>query len=392
MEPLTESVPVFDVPDTVAAIQAVASRYRALVDPKVVAVTGSSGKTETKNLIASVLSKRFRVHATPGNLNNHIGLPLTLFGMEGGEEVLVTEMGANHKREIARLAEIAEPEIGVITNIGPSHLEFFDTLGGVAAAKAELVEALPASGNAVLPADDTFFEFLKGKTEAAVVSFGFADDADWRIEGIENRNGGGYRFTVGGLDMELGLYGKHHLLNVAAAAAVGSLLAIEPGDIATAVAETRAAEKRGVLYDLGGILIMDDSYNSNPASLAAAIDAFMEIALEGRRWLVLGDMLELGAQSGELHMEAGIKCGRCGVDGLFTLGEATVELSRSAATQRKAPPHITHFIDAGNLSAHLNTLLEPGDAVLVKGSRGMEMERVIEALEVIRGADRRRMD
>lgn len=392
VESLTGSVPVFDVPDTLAALQAAASRYRTRVSPKVVAVTGSSGKTETKNLIASILSKRFRVHATPGNMNNHIGLPLTLLGMEGSEDVLITEMGANHKREIAHLSGIASPEIGVITNVGPSHLEFFGTLGGVAAAKAELIEALPPDGTAVLPADDPFFEFLKGRTKAKVVSFGITDGADWRVEHVEKRDEGGYRFTLGGQDMVLGLYGRHHLLNAAAATAVASLLDVSIGEIAAVIAEAKPVDKRGVLYSLDGIIIMDDSYNSNPASLAAAVDAFMEINIHGRCWLVLGDMLELGEQSEELHSGAGITCGRAGVDGIFTLGEKTVELSRTAAVQRKAPPHITHFIDADNLAAHLNTLLEPGDGVLIKGSRGMQMERVIEALEGIRGVEKRRVE
>ncbi len=385
-------VPVLDCPDPLEGLQAIAAAYREMVDPKVVAVTGSTGKTETKEMIASVVSTRFAVHATPGNLNNHIGLPLTLLGMEGGEEMLVAEMGANHRNEIKRLTEIARPEIGVITNIGPGHLEFFGSLKGVAAAKSELIQALPAGGTAVLPADDEFLDYLRGRTEAAVVTFGFSADADYRIHDEERRGGAGYRFRVGAVETRIDLYGRHHLLNAAAAVAVGSVLGLSTDEISPAIRGYRAIDGRGVVFDVNGIIIVDDSYNSNPASLKAALDAFMEMPIEGKRYIVLGDMLELGERSMELHREAGVYCGKAGVDGIFTLGRETVELNRAAAEQRKAAPDISHFIDAETLARYLNDFLEEGDGVLVKGSRGMQMENVIAVIERLRGTTRRRMD
>ena len=385
-------LPVFDVRDTLAALQALAAAYRERVSPRVVAVTGSTGKTGTKDFITSILSRRMKVHATPGNLNNHIGLPLTILGMEGSEEVCITEMGANHRKEIARLCEIARPEIGAVTNIGPVHLEHFGTLRGVAAAKAELVEALPSSGAAILPADDEFVDYLKERSAARSVTFGYSEGADRRITDVSRRDGIGYRFRVGDCVIEVPRHGRHHIANAAAAAVVASIMGVPNADIAAGIAAARTGEGRGVLFDLGGILIVDDSYNSNPLSLRAAVDAFLELPVTGRRWLILGDMLELGAQSGELHRESGVYCGRAKVDGIFTIGTETVELSRSAADERRSPEHITHFLDVETLASYLGELLAPGDAVLLKGSRGMHMEKVLGALETARGVAKRRVD
>ncbi len=386
------SVPVFAVRDTLAGLQAIASAYRALVNPRVIAVTGSTGKTGTKDFITSVLSRRFNVYATPGNLNNHIGLPLTILGMEGSEDICVTEMGANHRREIARLCEIARPEIGAVTNIGPVHLEFFGSPKGVAAAKAELVESLPPTGTAVLPADDEFVDYLRGRAKARVVTFGYSEAADRRITGVERREGPGYRFLAGGIPIEVPRYGAHHILNAAAAAAVCSIAGATPDEIASGVAASPVEPGRGIPYDVGGILFVDDSYNANPASLRAGLEAFMEMPVAGKRWLVLGDMLELGASSAELHREAGIVVGRSKVDGILTVGAETVELSRAAAEQRKSPDRITHFLDTQTLAAYLNERLAPGDAVFLKGSHAMHIEKVLEAIETARGVAKRRAD
>ena len=389
---LAGSLPIFDVPDTLKGLQVIAAAYRALVNPRVIAITGSTGKTGTKEYLAAIIARRFRVRATPGNLNNHIGLPLTILGMEGNEEICVTEMGANHRKEIKTLADIAKPETGVVTNVGPAHLEFFGSLKGVAAAKAELLEALPPAGLAVLPADDEFVDFLRERTKARTLTFGFSERADRRITGLERRDAGGYRLRVAEIPLEVPRHGKHHVLNAAAAAVVGSELGIPPDEIASAVLEARVNPGRGELFDLGGILFVDDSYNSNPASLRAAVEAFMELPAAGRRWLVLGDMLELGGLSEELHREAGVFCGRAKVDGIFTVGIETVELNRAAAGERRSPEHITHFLDVNSLVRYLNELVAPGDAVLVKGSRKMHMEHVLDVIEKLRGVARRGVD
>ncbi len=383
---------VFDVPDTLVGLQTLAAAWREQVNPRVVAITGSAGKTGTKDLAAAILARRYAVHATPGNLNNHIGLPLTLLGMESGAEICVTEMGANHRKEIQALCEIAKPLIGIVTNVGPAHLEHFGTLKGVAVAKAELVEALPADGTAVLPADDEFAAFLAGRTKARTITVGFSAGADRRITGLERIEGGGYRFRVGEIELATGRYGAHHVRNAASAAVVGTIAGVPAEEIAAAVAEARPGEGRGAAYDIDGVIFVDESYNANPASVRAAVDAFMEMPGDGRRWLVLGDMFELGSLSGELHRETGTYCGRAKSDGILTIGKDSAELSRAAAEQRKSPELITHFLDVETLASHLATLLRPGDLVLVKGSRGMRMERIIDAVERSRGVSRRRID
>ncbi|MBN1884978.1 MAG: UDP-N-acetylmuramoyl-tripeptide--D-alanyl-D-alanine ligase [Candidatus Krumholzibacteriota bacterium] len=375
---------VFAVPDPLAGLQALAAAWRNEVDPVTVGITGTNGKTNTKELVAAVLRTRHRVHATPGNLNNHIGLPLTLLGMESGAEVLVAEMGASHAGEIRALAAIACPSTGVVTNIGPGHLAFFETLDGVAAAKAELLEALPADGTAVIPADDEFRLFLAGRSPAPVLSFGFAADADVRVEAAE-RTGSGYRCLIGGTAVEIPRFGRHHLLNAAAALAVGRVLGVDGEAAARALADAPPPPGRGGISRIGGVTIVDETYNANPASLRAAVEAFMELPVEGKRWLVLGDMLELGGESAVLHAESGVFCGKAGVDGLVTIGSETIEISRAAALQRKAPPAISHFLDPVSLAAYLAERTGPGDALLVKGSRGSRMELVIEALRRLAG-------
>jgi len=388
----TEGVFVFDVKDTLTALQLIASAYRETINPRVIAVTGSTGKTTTKELVASVLSTKYRVHATPGNLNNHIGLPLTVLGMEEDDEVLVTEMGANHRNEIKTLCKIARPTYGAITNIGPVHLEFFGNLKGVARAKAELVESLPESGKAILPADSEFFEFLEGRSKAPVLSFGYSEGSSYRISTVERVGDKGYRFKISDSELVIGFRGKHNILNAAVAYVVGKVFDLSDEDISEGLEKAVQPDSRGGTFELDGIKIIDDTYNSNPSSLKAAVEMLMEMPVEGKRWLVLGDMLELGSESKKLHEEAGVMCGRAGVDGLVTIGEDTVELNRAAAAQRKAPRRISHFLDPKKLAGFLNDLIKPGDCILVKGSRGMRMEQVIEELEVLRGTERKRVD
>ncbi|MBN1163617.1 MAG: UDP-N-acetylmuramoyl-tripeptide--D-alanyl-D-alanine ligase, partial [Candidatus Krumholzibacteriota bacterium] len=219
-ERLNGSAVIFAVPDTLKGLQRLASSWREEVGPRVIGITGSTGKTGTKEIANLVFSKVYRTHATAGNYNNHIGLPLTLLSMERDTEICLAEMGANHRKEIDTLCRIARPSMGVITNIGPAHLEYFGDLKGVARAKAELIESLEEGDTAILPADDEFIEFLRDRTRARIKTFGLGEKADYRIEDIENRQeGGGYRFRIAGTAMEMTVYGRHHILNGAAAAA-----------------------------------------------------------------------------------------------------------------------------------------------------------------------------
>ncbi len=385
-------IPLFKTHDTVKALQDLAKAHRAAIDPRCIAVTGTVGKTETKELAASMLRGGWKVHSTPGNYNNHVGLPLTILGMENGTAVLIAEMGANHKGEINLLCEIAMPDIGIVTNIGPGHLEYFGSLKGVASAKSELPQSLTRDGTAVLPADDDFFEFLAERTKGKVVSFGFSEEADWHPEEIVIDEDGCSRFSLRGVGMKLRSPGRYHILNVTAAAAAASLLGASLSQIAEAVESFRAVERRGREYEVAGIKFVNDSYNSNPMSLEASIEAFTAMKVTGKRWLVLGDMLELGSESARLHREAGKVCGKAGVYGLMTIGDETVELNREAAVQSKAPKEISHFMDMETLSKYINDMLEEGDAVLVKGSRNMGMWRLIDSIEELRGTERKRVD
>ncbi|MCD6379606.1 UDP-N-acetylmuramoyl-tripeptide--D-alanyl-D-alanine ligase, partial [bacterium] len=255
-------VPIFEVDDTVEALQKIASLYKDRIGVKSVGITGSVGKTETKEMLASILSLKYRVHATPGNYNNQIGLPLTILGMDEDTEILVTEMGASHKGDIELLAGIAKLDVGIITNIGPGHLEYFGSIKGVAEAKSEILKSLSEEKVAILPADDYFFDYLKGKAKSDVVSFGFSEEADWNPEEIEKLSGGGYSFVLGGQDMQINRFGKYHILNVAAAAAAASCLDVPISDIADAVWGFRAIERRGRIYNVDGIFFVNDSYNS----------------------------------------------------------------------------------------------------------------------------------
>jgi len=384
-------VPVFIVDDTLKALQRLATEYRKKISPGVIAITGSTGKTTTKEFVFSVLSTRYKVHATPGNLNNHIGLPLTILQMVGNEELLVTEMGASSRNEIKRLCEIAAPRVGAITNIAEAHLEFFETLKGVARAKAELVESLPGDGTAVLPADSEFFDYLKKKSTAPVISFGYVETSDYRVSSVEVVEGG-CRFKVNGTQLEIPFPGRHNILNAAVAFVVGKLFKLSDEEIVRGIKSAKQVKGRGELIEIDGITIIDDTYNSNPASLKAAVEMLMDMEVGGARWVVLGDMLELGEGSKSLHQEAGVLCGKAGIDGLLTIGDETVELSRTAATQRKAPPVISHFLDPMKLASFLNEHIKPGDCVLVKGSRGMKMEVIIDELKSLRSNQREKVE
>jgi len=384
-------IPVFAVDDTLKALQKLATEYRANSAARCVGITGTVGKTETKELITAMLSERYRVHSTRGNYNNHIGVPLTILSMEKDTEVIVVEMGANHEREIELLASIARPEIGVITNVGPGHLEYFGSLEGVVRAKSELLRVLPSNGRAILPADSKFLEILSGSTEAGIETFGFSEEADWRVEIAGCRDTGGYSFELKGVAMETAIPGRYHLLNIAASAAAASCVGADTREIAAAVRKFRPVDRRGITYRIDDITFVNDSYNSNPLSLKSSIEGFMEMPAGGRRWLVLGDMLELGEFSEELHRQLGEFCGRVGVYGLVTMGEQTVYISREAAGGSKAPEKISHFVNIDKLSIFLNSLLERGDAVLVKGSRNMGMWKVIDKIEELRETTRERV-
>lgn len=378
------SVPRLVVADTLKALGQIARHARMLRRQPVLAVTGSNGKTTTKELIAAALSTRGEVHKTEGNLNNLIGLPLTLLRWPESSWACVVEMGMNARHEIERLAEIAAPQVGIITVVGAAHLEGLGTIESVARAKGELFERMPADGVAVVNDDDPLIKSICEPLAGArrKVRFGRAPGVDVRL--VEHRvsaAGIALRFDVAGtvIDTELPLPGVHNAMNAAGAAAVAWVAGIAPHDIAAGLSRVKVPGSRlRVLRDVGpGVGVLDDTYNANPQSMIASFETLRGLA-SGRRVAVLGDMFELGEASDGLHREVGEAAAASGIAWLLALGPcapATAQGARSRGAEAKA----YESMDA--LVADLDAGLQRGDWVVVKGSRGMQMERVVKHLQ-----------
>jgi UDP-N-acetylmuramoyl-tripeptide--D-alanyl-D-alanine ligase len=372
--------PVVLVEDTTAALQRLAAFHRDRLALPVVAITGSMGKTTTKELAALVLARRYRVLKAAGSFNNQWGLPLTLLTLEPTHEAAVLELGMNAFGEIAALARLARPSVGVVTAIAPAHLAGVGTLEGVQKAKGELVEAIPLDGVVVLNADDPLVLALARAARGRVVTYGQAAAADVRLGAVTVAPDGlAFTLTAGGAraDVRLPLAGRHNAWNATAAAVVGTALGVPLEAAAAALAG--AAPVRGRLHwrSAGGVRILDDTYNANPASLRAALDA-LAARPGGRIWVVFGDMLELGPAGDTAHAEAGRWIAAAGAAGLATTGVAarrTGEAARDAGC-----PDVAAGETPEAAAAHVAARVAPGDRVLVKGSRGMRMERAAEAL------------
>ncbi|MBI3456014.1 MAG: UDP-N-acetylmuramoyl-tripeptide--D-alanyl-D-alanine ligase [Candidatus Rokubacteria bacterium] len=386
---LPAHIPVVLVDDTTLALQRLAAFHRRRLAIPVVAVTGSNGKTATKELAAAVLGQRFRVLKAVGSFNNQWGLPLTLLRLERTHEAAVLELGMSAFGEIAALAQIAQPSVGVVTAIAPAHLEGVGSIEGVQKAKGELVHAIPPDGLVVLNADDALVLALAREARGHVVTYGQAASADVRL-GEVSPVAGGLRFTITTGDataaVHLPLAGRHNAWNAAAAVAVG--VALEVSLAAAAAALAHAAPLKGRLHwrEAGGVRILDDTYNANPASLRAALDALGEGGVGGRAWVVFGDMLELGAASEAAHEEAGRWVAALPVAGLATAGSAA-RLTAGAAAAAGCPD-VAAFDTPEETAAHVAARVAAGDRVLVKGSRAMRMERAIETLLARLGGER----
>ncbi len=376
---LDVALPQLVVEDPRAALAALAADYRSRLHIPVVAVTGSNGKTTVKEMIGAILRETGSVLVTQGNLNNELGVPLTLLRIDADHAAAVVEMGANHPGEISRLSRMAMPTAALITNAGPAHLEGFGSVEGVAHAKGEIFEGLVAGGTAVINADDPYADLwrrLAGRGRR-ILSFGLGPDADVRAEAVTVQPDASSAFTLvtpqGSVPVTLPLPGRHNVLNAAAAAAAALAAGARPAAVRCALAGVRGAPRRlQVRAGRGGARILDDTYNANPGSLAAALDTLQ--ALPGVHWLALGDMGELGPGAAALHAEVGRRARAAGVERLYAVGE----LSRGAARAFGAGAQV--FADADALAAALGEALRPGVTVLVKGSRFMAMERVVEAL------------
>ena len=339
---------------------------------------GSAGKTTTKEAIAHVLGMRFRVLKSEGNFNNHFGLPLMLLKLEPEYDVAVIEMGMSHAGEIRALAKIAQPEIGVVTNVAPVHLEFFDSMAGIARAKYELVESLPANGMAVLNADDEYVSQFGRDFKGKVVMYGMQAAADVRAENVQSKGTEGSEFDVviGSVreHATLPLVGEHNVLNALAAVAVGLERGLKPAEAVGALATLAPADKRGQVLQVGNITVINDCYNSNPKALDAMVDALAAMKAK-RRIVVAGEMLELGPAGEEMHRQAGEHIAEKKIDvlvGVRGLAQAMVEGARKAGTRAEfvATPE-----EAGEWLARET---RDGDVVLLKASRGVKLEKALE--------------
>lgn len=390
------SVPVVQVDDVLAALGEAARTWRNRVNPLVLAVTGSCGKTTVKEMLTRCLQHRYPlVHATRGNLNNHIGLPLTLLSMPDHCQVLVVELGMSGAGEIAYLARLARPQIGIITNVMPAHLEAFDGVAAIADAKGELFEALPENGLAILPAGQPYTERLRQKTGTAkVLSFGAEGAADIFSTAVTNDPNGEtianefvihWRAEQDHMHTRLAHHGEHLRMNALAVAAAARAAGVASDQIAKGLdLFAPPAGRGGVRLSPQGWQVVDDSYNANPGSVKAALYALPEPKPSGRRVAVLGDMLELGKESEQLHAELLQAVVECGVSLLFTAGPLMQALHQAAQEQTgpgTGPPlQAWHHPDPAQWLGHIAPHLRPEDVVLVKGSRGMKMERIVEDL------------
>jgi len=366
------------VDDTLVALQTLATAVRKIWGKTAIGITGSMGKTTTKDAMAHLLSAKYRVHRTKGNFNNHFGLPLGLLTLEPEYDIAVVEMGMSHAGEIASLARIALPNQAVVTNVAPVHLENFDSLAGIARAKYELIEALPHGATAVLNGDDEYVRQFGRDFKGKVVMFGLNVSADVRAENIEARGAEGTRFDLVVHEVrqavESPLLGKHNVLNVLAAAAVALEQGITPSEIAVALPSFHPADKRGQVVQVGNSTVLYDCYNSSPKALMAAVDTL--VALPARRRIaVAGEMLELGSSSEELHRDCGRYMATKKIDfllGVRGLAKSMVEAAVDAGMKAEfvATPE-----DAGEWLARE---AHEGDVVLLKASRGVKLERALE--------------
>jgi UDP-N-acetylmuramoyl-tripeptide--D-alanyl-D-alanine ligase len=386
-EPLPAGVPLVLVDDTTRGLGRLAAAWRARFPIPVVAVTGSNGKTTTTEMIAAVLATRWRVLRPESSFNNQWGLPLTLLRLLPGHEALVVELGTNQPGEIAALARLAAPTVGVVTTVAAVHTEFLGSLDGVREEKAGLVRALPATGHAVLNADDPRVAGMARDTAARVVTFGFAPGAAVRAAGDVAETAAGLAFTLEAagrrVPVRLAFAGRHNVANALAAAGAGLALGLDVADIARGLGDARPVKGRCVWRQAGDVALLDDTYNANPPSLAAALDTALAHRGDRRLVVVLGDMLELGDATAAAHREAGLRVAAAGAAEFIGLGRhmgEAVEAARAAGLG-----DALHAATAEDAVAHLLKRLAPGDLVLVKGSRGMRMERVADALVARRG-------
>jgi UDP-N-acetylmuramoyl-tripeptide--D-alanyl-D-alanine ligase len=368
------------VADTQAALSQSAATWRAQFNFPLVGVAGSNGKTTVKEMISAILERRGTTLSTRGNLNNHIGVPLTLHRLDAAQQQAVIEIGANHPGEVAALVEIARPTVGLITNAGAEHLEGFGSIEGVARAEGEMVAGLEPSAAAIINADDVYADLWRGMTRARISTFGVANPADFSAQDLHttiDASGFVTRFTLrapaGSMPITLHLAGRHNVLNALCAAAAASAAGATLDEVRAGLATMRPVPGRLQFKTApSGAWIVDDSYNANPSSMKAGIEVLA--AVDARRWLVMGDMGELGDYAVDSHSEIGRFARNHRIDRLFATGKL------SALAVEAFGPGAEWFSDTESLARAVNTELTREVCVLVKGSRSNRLERVVDAL------------
>jgi UDP-N-acetylmuramoyl-tripeptide--D-alanyl-D-alanine ligase len=376
-EDASEDPRIVRVPDTLIALQNLASWARDRWGGTIVAVTGSAGKTSTKDVVTTLIGSSLPAAGTVGNYNNHIGLPLSILRLPDEAEVGVLEVGMNHAGEIARLTEIARPEIGLVTNVGYAHIENFENgIEGIARAKRELIAGLPRDGTAVLNYDDTLVRGFANVHTGRTLYYGFSPEAEVRAEDVELREDG-VSFRVGKTTFESRLVGRHAVRNILAGIASARVFDIDESRLREAVRSLEPGKMRGERIDHNGIRIVNDCYNSNPDALRSMLDVLREIPAR-RRIAVLGEMLELGRWAEELHRDAGGYAARCGISvlvGIRGVAQAFLVGAVDAGLPKDAAYFFQDPVEAG---IWLRGVAEPGDAILFKGSRGTRVEKALE--------------
>ena len=369
---------VVDAPDQ--ALGTLGKTYRRRFDIPLIAVTGSNGKTTTKEMIATVLRTRYRVLATEGNLNTRLGVPMTLLKLTRDHDVAVIEMGITEGGGLNYLCELAAPTIGVITNIGPTHLEYLGSVEGVAQAKGELLDYLDESSMAILNFDDLYLTKKRARVKGRLLGFGVEEISQFRGERLVLDQEGCCQFSLQSRFFHLHVPGRHNVYNALAAAAAGCALDVPLEDAAGALAGFEPPALRGQVLESGGVKLLNDSYNANPASMRAALDTLTSMPTDGRRFAVLGDMLELGPTADSDHRSLGRYASQRGVDALLALGDFAESTAGGGIDGGMTLDRAAAYETLDQLSEALSRLLKPGDLVLLKGSRGARMERLAERL------------
>ncbi|HET7839994.1 MAG TPA: UDP-N-acetylmuramoyl-tripeptide--D-alanyl-D-alanine ligase, partial [Terriglobia bacterium] len=374
------------VADPTRALQDLARAVRRKWGERIIAITGSAGKTTTKELTAAILSRKFSVLKSPGNLNNYYGLPLALLALEPSHDVAVVELAMSAAGEIAMLAGIAEPQIGVVTNVAPVHLQFFDSVDSIARAKRELIENLSPPATAILNHDDLrvrqFAEGFKGRT----ITYGFDAGAAFRAGNYSTTPNHGSRFSVKAPMFErefwLPLAGRHNVRNALAAIAASSNFEVPHEMVAEALAQPPTLHQRSEILALpGDVTVVNDSYNSNPLAMEQMLETLAAWPRAARRIVVAGEMLELGSTSPDLHRDIGRRCAERGVDCLLAVQGDAKFIVQGAVEAGLSPERAFFFTKPEEAAERCLALLRPGDVVLVKGSRGEHLEKVIELLQ-----------